>query len=255
MALQKQFQKKNDFVFPSPNVDTGVVLHCLQIPSGFGENGRDKKGETKMKRKLVCLSAVLMLSCRLFLCPAAAVQTSSEAGGIHILKTDLTGAVLEGASFQIIRELEDGDLTDSSVEKKLVKIDGENRIMSVEKFWDNRDMTGQLHTAVTTDRNGRAAIYGLPFGTYYLVETAAPVGYSRITEPVRISIHKYSHLTESDCVKDDKGDIIDNTLHIINVRYILPDTGNWGVMQLTAAGVGIVFSSAALLILNWKRWR
>jgi hypothetical protein len=66
---------------------------------------------------------------------------------------------------------------------------------------------------------------------------------------------QYSHLTEDDCVKDDKGSIIDNTLHIINVRYALPDTGNWGTLQLTAAGTGIVFSSAALLLLNWRRWR
>lgn len=203
---------------------------------------------------MVCLSAVFFLACRLFFCPAWADQTQSEAGGIHILKTDLTGTVLEGAAFQIMGELEDGDLTDSSVEKKMVKIGDENRIMAVEKFWDNRGMTGQLQTSAVTDREGRAAMYGLPYGTYYLVETKAPEGYNRITEPIRLSIHKYSHLTEDDQVTDDKGTVIDNTIHIINVRYTLPDTGNWGALQLTAAGIGIVFSSTALLLLNWRRW-
>ena len=207
-----------------------------------------------MNRKLVCMMAALFLSCRIFLCFAMAAQTETEAGGIHILKTDLTGTVLEGATFQIVGELEDGDLTDSTVEKKMIKIGDESHIMVLKKFWDNRTMTGQLQTSVTTDRHGMAQVYGLPYGTYYLVETMAPKGYNRISEPIRFSVHKYSHLTENDCVMDDRGNIIDNTLHIINVRYVLPDTGNWGTVQLTAAGIGIVFSSAALLLLNWRRW-
>lgn len=221
----------------------------------LGKQEGIRKGRRKMKRKLVCLTAALFLSCRLLFCFAMAAQTETEAGGIHILKTDLTGTVLEGATFQIMGELESGELTDSNVEKKMIKIGDENHIMTVEKFWDNRAMTGQLQTFITTDRHGAAAVYGLPYGTYYLVEMTAPEGYNRITEPIRFSIHKYSHLTEDDCVKDDKGSIIDNTLHIINVRYALPDTGNWGTLQLTAAGTGIVFSSAALLLLNWRRWR
>lgn len=204
---------------------------------------------------MLCLVAVLFLSYKVLFCPVLAVHAQSEAGGIHILKTDLTGSVLEGASFLILGEPEDGDLTDSRVEKKMVKIGDENRIMEVEKFWDNRSMTGKLQTSAVTDQEGKAAIYGLPYGTYYLVETRAPEGYNRIAEPIRLSIHKYSHLTEEDQVKDDKGNIIDNTFHIINVRYSLPDTGNWGMLQLTAAGIGIIFSSAALLLLNWRRWR
>lgn len=208
-----------------------------------------------MKRKIVCMLAGLFLGCRLFWCPAMAIQEQSEAGGIHILKTDISGTMLAGASFQIIGELEDGDLTDSGVEKKIVKIGNENRIMAVKKFWDNRRMKGQLQTSVTTDWQGRACIYGLPCGTYYLVETKAPDGYNRIIEPIRISIHKYSHLTEEDQVTDDKGSVIDNTIHIVNVRYTLPDTGNWGTLQLTIAGIGIICSSAALILLNWRRWR
>ena len=206
-----------------------------------------------MKRTIRCFMLFLLVSNLLL--PVCASDGVSEAGGIHILKTDLTGNPLEGAEFQIVRALAEGELTDRSVEKKMVKIGEENRIMAVESFWDDRDMTGSLVSMVATDRDGKAEIYGLPYGTYYLIETKAPEGYNRITEPVRVSIHRYSHLTSQDNVTDDKGALIDNTLHIINVRYTLPDTGSWSVLQLTAAGIGVLFSSAALILLNYRRWR
>lgn len=201
----------------------------------------------------------LILACILVLGSLAVQADASEwgvaVGGINILKTDVTGKPLEGAVFQIARELQEGELTDQKVNKKLLKIGDENRIMTMESFWTDRDMTGERQTEVTTDKQGTAAIYGLPYGTYYLVETQAPEGYNRIADPIRVTIHKYSHLVESDDVRDDKGVIIDNTLHIINVRYTLPDTGSLGTVQLVAGGAGVLFSSAALVLLNRRRWR
>ena len=186
---------------------------------------------------------------------AFASEWGIPVGGINILKTDVTGNPLEGAVFQIARKLQEGELTDQSVEKQFLRIGGENQIMAMESFWDGRNMTGERQTAVTTDENGKAAIYGLPYGTYYLVEREAPNGYNRIMEPIRVTVHKYSHLTEEDNVRDDDDAVIDNTLHIINVRYTLPDTGNWSTVHLAAAGTGVLFSSAALILLNRKRWR
>ena len=95
----------------------------------------------------------------------------------------------------------------------------------------------------------------MPYGAYYLIETRAPEGYNRIIDPIRVTVHKYSHLTNADDVYDDQGQIIDNTLHIINVRYTIPDTGFSGTLQLAAAGTGVLFSAAALILLNRKRWR
>lgn len=208
-----------------------------------------------MKRQIMCLILFFLLGPGCLPVRTGALETGVPVGGIHILKTSVRGDPLEGAVFEIARELREGELTDQNVDKKILKIEDENRIMAMETFWDNRAMTGEKQTEVITDASGNAAIYGLPYGTYYLVETMAPDGYNRIMDPIRVTIHKYSHLTEKDDVQDDQGVVIDNTLHIINVRYTLPDTGNLGTLQLAAGGTGVLFSSAALLLLNRRRWR
>lgn len=208
-----------------------------------------------MKRQTICLILLFLLALGCLPVRSFASETGVPVGGIHILKTSVKGDPLEGAVFEIARELKEGELTDQTVDKKLLTIDGENHIMAMETFWDNRSMTGEKQREVVTDASGNAAIYGLPYGTYYLVETMAPDGYNRIIDPIRVAIHKYSHLTAQDGVQDDQGVVIDNTLHIINVRYTLPDTGNLGTLQLAAGGTGVLFSSAALILLNRKRWR
>lgn len=184
-----------------------------------------------------------------------AAEGAAAAGGLTILKTGVTGEPLEGAVFQIFRNVRDGELADSSIKKKMLKIGGENRIMTMETFWDSREMTGRRCAEAVTDEGGVAELYGLPYGTYYLVETHAPEGCNRITDPIRVTVHKYSHLTEKDNVRDDQGVIIDNTLHIINLRYVLPDTGNLEMVPVTAAGAGLVFSAASLILLNRRRWK
>lgn len=207
-----------------------------------------------MKKRMVQLILLLWVLSVLNPPPAQAEDWGLPAGGLHLLKTSVTGEPLQGAVFQVLRELKEGELTDPTVEKDMVCLGEEYRIMARERFWTDRSMTGGRVWEAITDDEGRTAVYGLEYGTYYLVESQAPEGYNRITDPVRVTIHKYSHLTAEDKVLDDAGKLIDNTLHIINVRYSLPDTGNWGTLQLAAAGTGILFSSAALILLNRRRW-
>lgn len=204
-------------------------------------------------KKWVCILTVFILTAGIISVEAEAEEWGIPVGGINILMTSVSGEPLERARFQVVRELKEGELTDSAVEKTIVPIGEENRIMAVEQFWAERDMTGERSAAAVTDEQGKAAVYGLTYGTYYLVEKEAPEGFNRITAPIRITVHKYSHLIPEDCVRDDQGKVMDNTLHIVNVRYKLPDTGSWGTLQLAAGGTGILFSSAALLLLNHRR--
>jgi Predicted outer membrane protein len=46
----------------------------------------------------------------------------------------------------------------------------------------------QKEIVVTTDENGEANIYAIGAGVYYLVETTAPEGYTKITEPMEVVV-------------------------------------------------------------------
>ena len=203
-----------------------------------------------MKRRLFCLLLLLTL---LRPVPALAVQEGIPVGGIHILMTGVTGEPLEGAVFRICREVTSDELTDPAVVKEVQPVGQEYRIMTAEAFWPDRTLSGERLETVETDAMGQAAIYGLEYGTYYLVEDRAPEGYERIRRPIRITIHKYSHLTKADNICDDRGALIDNTLHIINVRYKLPQTGDLGRLTLTTGAVGVIFSAISLLLLNRRK--
>ena len=204
-------------------------------------------------KKWVCIFVGFILTFGFFRAEVRAEEWGIPVGGINILMTNVAGEPLEGAGFRLVRELRDGELTDASVEKTILRIRDENRVMAVEQFWCDRSMQGAKTDQTVTDETGKASIYGMAYGTYYLVETRAPEGYNKITSPIRVTAHKYSHLVQEDNVRDDQGDVMDNTFHIVNVRYKLPDTGSWGTLQLAAGGTGILFSSAALLFLNYRR--
>ena len=79
--------------------------------------------------------------------------------------------------------------------------------------------------------NGEATIYGLAFGTYYLVETQAPEGYNKLSKPQRIEIDENSH-TEAGVI------IVENT-----AGAVLPTTGGMGTGIFTVTGNTMLPSS------------
>lgn len=189
----------------------------------------------------------------IFLFPAYAEETVPSCGGINVLKTDVFGNPLSGAGYQVAREATQQELTDSAVTKRLLKVGGEMLTVVYDSFWDTREMSGRKQTEVITEDNGIASVYGLPYGTYYLVESRAPEGYDPMPEPLRITINKYSHLTAEDDIRDDENTVIDNTVHIITIRYSLINPANKSPMHLIAATAMLCFLLAVFLLTKIRR--
>lgn len=176
-------------------------------------------------------------------------------GGKHLLKTDTAGTVLEGAQFKLARMATEEEIQDDSVTKGKLNIDGEERAVVFVPFYATEDMTGEKVTQVVTDSEGKAVFYGLAYGEYYVVETKAPAGYNLLTAPVKIEIHESSHITKDMNLLDEAQAVIDNTLKVINVKFVMPETGGIGTTVFTIAGLGVVGSAALLIALNAKKKR
>jgi len=211
-----------------------------------------------LKQWVIRLLAILLLTGLILaqaVLPSEAAETGIVCGGINILKTDVLGTGLPGAGFQIAREATKEELTNSAVPKRLLKVGKDVLAVVYDSFWDCRSMDGERKTEVITADDGTAAIYGLPYGTYYLVESRAPEGYNQMTSPVRVSIHKYSHLTAEDDIRDDENVVIDNTVHIITIRYSMPETENGRFLRICAAIAALLVFPGMLYGLKRLRQR
>lgn len=92
--------------------------------------------------------------------------------------------------------------------------------------------------SLTTDANGQATLYQVEDGTYYLVETKAPSGYSLPATAFTVTV-----------TNDGPG-----TFSITNTSNIfLPGTGGTGTVLFTVGGIAILLSAGAFLFLNRKR--
>lgn len=182
-------------------------------------------------------------------------QPEVHTGGKQLLKTDTAGAVLEGAVFKLARAATEEELLDDSVVKRKLTVDGEELSVVFVPFYPSADMTGEKVMEVTTDKEGKAVFYGLAYGEYYVVETKAPAGYNLLTVPVKIEIHESSHITKEMNLLDESQTVIDNTLKVINVKFVMPETGGIGTTVFTVAGLGVVGSAALLIALNTRKRR
>lgn len=169
-------------------------------------------------------------------------------GGIVVRKTDSAGNPLAGACFRIARAAE----ADGGVSQMLIL---EEEIISVvyQRFFDSRKMRKSSVAEVVTNEEGIAVLYGLAYGTYYIVETKAPEGYNLLTQPIAVIIDETSHLTEEDGWKDSDGNVVDHTVQVVNTKFVLPDSGGWGTELYTITGLWIMFSAVVLLMMNIRR--
>lgn len=161
-------------------------------------------------------------------------------GGTNILKTDTKGSPLAGASFKIAREATEEELADDTITKETLNVDDKTLTVVFVDFYSTKDLSGEKTDEVTTDENGAAVIYGLAYGTYYIVESKSPTGYNLLTAPIAVQIDGESHLEE-------------NVIKIINTKFVMPETGGIGTTVFTATGLVIIGSAVLLLIFNSKK--
>lgn len=179
----------------------------------------------------------------------SALEQNVILGGINIMKTDVLGNGLSGAGYQIAREATQEELMNSSVTKRLLKTSESMMTVVYVSFWNSSEMAGRKVSEAITDSDGTVAIYGLPYGTYYLVESRAPEGYNSMSAPIRVTVNKYSHLTSFDNVRDDNHAVIDNTIHIVTIRHSLHDTHNTIYIRLVISFIALLVSLVALMCL------
>lgn len=174
-------------------------------------------------------------------------------GGQHIRKTDADGNPLAGATFRVARLATEEDMNSEQIRVDTLHLEGRELAVVYVDFYITRQMDGEKTDRVTTDEKGEALFYGLAYGEYYLVETKAPAGYNLLKEPIAVTINESSHLTAVDQWLDSADQIVDNTLHIVNTKFILPDTGGMGTALFTVCGLGIIATAGMLMFLNRKR--
>ena len=162
-------------------------------------------------------------------------------GGINLLKVDATDETitLANATFEVYRPATAEEInaggdnlnTITGVADKVVKV----------SFYDNAELEGEKVTSVTTEADGKAAIYGLAYGKYYLVETKAPAGYNLLAEPEELTIDAISHMDEKTITVENK------------MGAVLPSTGGVGTTIFTVSGIGLVCIACLFLYLNKRK--
>lgn len=161
-------------------------------------------------------------------------------GGINLLKVDSLdhNRTLSGAVFEVYRPAT-ADETFLEVDY-LETLEGISEKVVKMSFFTNPLLTGEKVTSVTSDENGRIAIYGLRYGEYYLKETQSPAGYNLLGEPAKVTIDANSH-------KEEKVIVVENIS-----GAVLPETGGIGTEIYTVTGVTLL-AIGALLLLKKRR--
>lgn len=100
-------------------------------------------------------------------------------GGEKFIKVDSQGRNLAGARFKVVDRVQDE-------QGNYIKDAGGNFVYR-SVYLDGEEIL------LVSDGNGRFEVNGLSYGVYWLVETAAPLGYRLLTQPLEFTITRNSY--------------------------------------------------------------
>ncbi len=156
-------------------------------------------------------------------------------GGMEVRKEDALdpSMLLSGAVFEVYRNATEQEV---AAGENLSYLPGFPAPMVKVSFFDNKELKGEKVTSATSDENGMVTVYGLAYGTYYLLETKAPAGYNLPGEAIEFVI-------------DDESHTPDKVITVENIQgTILPGTGGPGTELYLFLGLALLCSSAVLLL-------
>ena len=170
--------------------------------------------------------------------------------GVNIYKYDAKDEAtpLAGATFKLAKIVD--EKTVGAVQLVIGK--GDVAWVVYETFYntpvvETADEAGKVNF-VETDKDGKAMIYGLAEGTYYLVETKAPAGYNLLSYPVLVKLGDTSHLVDDPTTKLPE---TDNTIKVANSNtFKLPETGGIGTVIFTVSGGLMTLAGGTILALK-----
>lgn len=162
-------------------------------------------------------------------------QPEVHTGGIQLLKTDSQNNLpLKNAVFSLYREATSEELG-SGIKYEEIKVGDTVRKMIPVSFYSAPAMDEEKVFSFSTDENGLGYFYGLAYGDYYLIETQAPQGYNKLSEPQKFTISADSHKKEFRiCVTNMAG-------------AELPSTGGIGTYPFIISGLLLISITAILL--------
>ena len=164
-------------------------------------------------------------------------ETKTYTYEFDLIKTDSSNVLLDGAEFRLY------DAATGGNEIKVI-FDEANHIYRVAT-----EAEKDAAVAITAT-NGKATIFGLGNGTYYLAETKQPEGYNILASRVEVKVenadNKATTETADNVIKYVRGGV-----RVINYNgTVLPTTGGLGTTLFITIGSLVALMAAVVLVTN-----
>lgn len=164
-------------------------------------------------------------------------ETKTYTYEFDLIKTDSSNVLLDGAKFKLY------DAATGGNEIKVILIDEANHIYRVATEAENA-------AEAITVTDGKATIFGLGNGTYYLEETKQPEGYNKLASRVEVKVENADNKATTETA-DNVIKYVHGGVRVINYNgTVLPTTGGLGTTLFIAIGSLVALMAAVVLVTN-----